>query len=190
MYVDGGEAWPVTKHEGGSSAFSIAPDGKSLLFLAQDPISAEDKRRQRERDDAEVVDQAFRWTHIWVADVESGKEKRVTQGNFVVSEPQWAPDSRTIAFVTRPTTKVDDAAWADVWVTDVDGKSRKFFDNAGPDTSPRWSPEGRTLAIASKPQSGNTQWYDKLYLFPAAGGTPKVLLQNFDLDFAAPLWST
>ena len=74
-------------------------------------------------------------------------------------------------------------------MTDLDGKARKFFENAGPDTSPRWSPDGRTLAVASKPQSGNTQWYDKLHLFPAAGGAPKVLLQNFDLDFGAPIWS-
>jgi dipeptidyl aminopeptidase/acylaminoacyl peptidase len=189
MYTDGGEAWPLTKHDGGVSSFSLSPDGKSILFLAQDPLSADDRRRQRERDDAVVVDETFRWTHIWVADVETGKTKRVTQGQFVVSDPQWAPDAKSIAYVSRPNTKIDDGAWSDVWVTDLDGKTRKFFENAGPDTSPRWSPDGRTLAIASKPQSGNTQWYDKLYLFPAAGGAPRVLLQTFDLDFTGPIWS-
>jgi dipeptidyl aminopeptidase/acylaminoacyl peptidase len=189
MYTDGGEAWQLTKHEGGVSNFEIAPDGRSILFLSQDPLTADDRRRQRERDDAVVVDETFRWTHLWVADVETGKTRRITQGKFVVSDPQWAPDSKTIAFVSRPNTKVDDSAWSDVWVTDLDGKSRKFFENAGPDTSPRWSPDGRYLAVASKPQSGNTQWHDKLYLFPAAGGAPRVLLQNFDLDFGAPIWS-
>jgi dipeptidyl aminopeptidase/acylaminoacyl peptidase len=189
MYVDGGEAWQATKHEGGVQSYSFSPDGKSILFLAQDPLSADDRRRQRERDDAVVVDQTFRWTHIWVSDIESGKARRVTQGNYVASDPQWSPDSKQIAFVSRPNTKVDDAAWSDVWITDLDGKARKFFDNAGPDTSPRWSPDGRTLAVASKPQAGNTQWYDKLHLFPVAGGPPKVLLRDFDLDFAAPIWA-
>ena len=99
------------------------------------------------------------------------------------------PDSKTIAFVTRPNTKVDDAALADVWLTDLDGKTRQYFVNPGPDTSPRWSPDGRYLAVASKPQPGNTQWYDKLMLFPVAGGAPRVLLQNFDLDFGSPIWS-
>ena len=108
MYTDGGEAWPLTKHDGGVSSFSISPDGKSILFLAQDPLTADDRRRQRERDDAVVVDETFRWTHLWVADVETGKAKRVTQGQFVVSDPQWAPDSKTIAFVSRPNTKIDD----------------------------------------------------------------------------------
>jgi dipeptidyl aminopeptidase/acylaminoacyl peptidase len=189
MYTDGGEAWALTKHEGGVSGFSISPDGKSILFLAQDPLTADDRRRQRERDDAVIVDETFRFTHLWIADAETGRTKRLTQGKFVVSEPQWAPDSRTIAFVSRPNTKIDDAAIADVWVTDVEGKARKFFENPGPDSNPRWSPDGRYLAVASKPQPGNTQWYDKLHLFPAAGGAPRVLLQNFDLDFGAPIWS-
>jgi dipeptidyl aminopeptidase/acylaminoacyl peptidase len=189
MYTDGGEAWAATKHEGGVSSFSISPDGKKLLFLAQEPLTPEDRRRRRERDDAVVVDETFRWTHVWFLDIESGKEKRISEGKFVASDPQWSPDSQSIAFVTRPTTKVDDSAWADVWLTDLEGRARKFYDNAGPDTSPRWSPDGRTLAIASKRQAGNTQWYDKLHLFPVAGGAPKVLLQNFDLDLGTPTWS-
>jgi dipeptidyl aminopeptidase/acylaminoacyl peptidase len=189
MYTDGGEAWPLTKHEGGVSSFSIAPDGKSILFLAQDPLSADDRRRQRDRDDAVVVDESFRWTHLWVADAGTGKARRITQGKFVVSDPQWSPDSTSIAYVARPNTKVDDASSSDVWVTDLDGKSRKLFENPGPDTTPRWSPDGRTIAVASKPQPGNSQWYDKLYLFPAAGGAPKVLLKDFDLSFGNPIWA-
>ena len=61
MYTDGGEAWAATKHEGGVSTFSISPDGKKLLFLAQDALTSEDRRRRRERDDAVVVDETFRW---------------------------------------------------------------------------------------------------------------------------------
>ena len=189
MYTDGGEAWQATRHDGGVSSFAISPDGKTILFTAQDPLTTDDRRRRRERDDAVVVDETFRWTHLWSFDVESGKAARLTQGDFVVTDPQWAPDSKTIAYVARPTTKVDDGHWADVWVTSLGGTPRKFYDNAGPDTSPRWSPDGRTLAIASKKQSGNTQWYDKLHLFPAAGGAPKVLLGDFDLDFGTPIWS-
>lgn len=189
MHTDGGEAWPATRHEGGVSGFAISPDGRRLLFTARDPLTEEDRRRQRERDDAEVVDETFRWTHLWVFDIASGEERRLTEGAFTVSDPQWSPDSSTIAYVTRPTTKVDDSSWSDVWVTDLEGTARKFHENAGPDTSPRWSPDGQTLAIASKPQPGNTQWYSKLHLFPASGGEPRVLLEDFDLDFGTPIWS-
>ncbi|NQW03774.1 MAG: S9 family peptidase [Acidobacteria bacterium] len=189
MYTDGGEAWPSTKHDGGVSGFEISPDGSTLLLTARDPLSADERRRRKDRDDAEVVDEVFRWTHLWLLDVASGEEKRLTDGALVVSDPQWSPDGKTIAYVTRPTTKIDDSAWSDVWVTDLDGNARKFFENPGPDSAPRWSPDGSTLAVVSKPQSGNTQWYSKLHLFPAAGGAPKVLLNDFDLDFGQPIWA-
>jgi dipeptidyl aminopeptidase/acylaminoacyl peptidase len=189
MYTDGGEAWQATKHEGGVDSFSISPSGTLLLITAQDPLTAADRRRQRDRDDAEVVDQTFRWSHLWTVDVESGKSARLTSGEFVVSDPQWSPDSKTVAYVTRPTTKVDDAAWSDVWVTDLTGKMRKFFENRGPDASPRWSPDGKTLAIVSHDKPGNTQWYSKLHLFPAEGGTPKILLKDFDLNVGTPMWA-
>ena len=189
MYVDGGEAWQATEHEGGISQFSIAPDGEKFLFTARDPLSEEQERRQEIGDDAEVVDESFRMTHLWLSDIESGDELRLTDGDFTVSDPQWSPDSSKIALVSRPNTKLDDSAWSDVWVFDLEGDGELFFENAGPDTSPRWSPDGNTLAMASKAQPGNTQWYSKLHLFPADGGEPIVMLEDFDLGFGAPMWS-
>ena len=128
-------------------------------------------------------------THLWFFDIDSGESKRLTSGDFTISDPQWAPDSSKIAYVTRPTPKVDDSSWSDVWVVDLEGNAELFFENAGPDTSPRWSPDGNTLAMASKPQPGNTQWYSKLHLFPADGGEPIIMLDDFDLAFGQPMWA-
>jgi len=189
MYVDGGEAWQVTEHAGGVSQFSIAPDGEKILFTARDPLSEEQARRKQIHDDAEVVDKNFQMMHLWLFNTDSGESQRLTGGDFTVSDPQWSPDSSKIAYVTRPTPKVDDSSWSDVWVVDLEGNAELFFENAGPDTSPRWSPDGNTLAMASKPQPGNTQWYSKLHLFPADGGEPIIMLDDFDLAFGQPIWA-
>lgn len=188
--MDGGEAWPVTAHAESVQSFEISPDGKLILFMAQDSLSKEEQDKRKDKDDAEVLDEKFRMAHLWVHDIASGKETRLTEGGFTVSDARWAPDSRRIVYVTRPTPKVDDGWNSDVWVIAADAKTpRKLHENAGSDLNPRWSPDGRTIAFASQPHSGTSTWHFKLCLIPAEGGAARVLLQDFDRDFEAPIWA-
>ena len=191
MYTDGGEAWQLTEHEEGVRSFAIAPDGTTLLFTAGDPETDEQKRRKKQHDAAIVVDTEFQWPHLWVYDLDSGETTRLSEGDFTVSDPRWSPSSDRIAFVTRPTTLLDDGWNSDIRVVDVaSGDSRVLFENPGPDSSPRWSPDGATIAFTAHPQTGTTVWHNKLYLMPADGsGEPEILLEDFDLNAGAPIWA-
>jgi len=190
MYLDGGEAWPLTDHEEGVSSFRISPDGSKIAFTAPDPLSEEERKKKKEKDDAEVVDEKFRMNHLWIHDLAEGKSTRLTEGEFTVSDFRFSPDSQKIAYVARPNPKVDESWKADIWVVDIVEKAPvKLYENPGRDVQPRWSPDGGTIAFASNPHAGTNTWYSKLCLAPAGGGEPRVLLEDFDLDFSAPLWS-
>jgi len=190
MYVDGGEAWQVTKHKEGIESYEISPDTNRILFTAQDPLSEEEEKRRKEKDDTEVVDQKFRMRHLWVYDIGKNEEARLTQGNFTVSDAHWSPDSKQIVYVTRPNPKVDEAWNSDIWVLDLETKApKKLYDNPGSDSSPRWSSDGKTIAFASELHPSTTTWHKKLYLVPSAGGKAQILLKGFDLDFGDPVWS-
>lgn len=191
IYADGGEAWQVTEHAEGIVSYEISPDGKKILFTALDSLSKEEKQKRKDKDDAEVVDEKFRMAHLWVYDTDKKEEARLTEGPFTVSDAHWSPDSRRIAYVCRPTPKVDDNWKSDIWVLNLDTKnSHKLFENAGSDQTPRWSPGGKTIAFASNPHTGTNTWYNKLYLLPAEGGAePRVLLKDFDRNFGTPVWS-
>jgi len=191
IFADGGEAWQVTDHAESIQSFEISPDGKKILFTALDSLTKEEKQKRKDKDDAEVVDEKFRMSHLWVFDIDKKEESRLTEGLFTVSDPQWSPDSRRAVYVSRPTPKVDDRWKSDVWVLDLGAKTpRKLFENPGSDQSPRWSPDGKIIAYASQPHTGTTTWYNKLYLVPAEGGAePRVLLKDFDRDFGTPVWS-
>src|SRR5712664_4063670 len=107
MMADGGEAWPVTTHKGGVTGFKFSPDGKQLLLSAADQPTKEEEDRKKVKDDTMVIDHDIRMTHLWLWNVEKKEEKRLTEGNFTVSDPQWSPDGGHISYTTRPTPKAD-----------------------------------------------------------------------------------
>jgi dipeptidyl aminopeptidase/acylaminoacyl peptidase len=190
MYVDGGEAWQVTQHKEGIQSYEISPDSNHILFTARDPLSEEEEKRKKEKDDAEVVDEKFRMNHLWVYDLDEKESSQLTKGEFTVSDAHWSPDSRKIAYVTRPNTKVDEDWNSDIWIVDVETKNyEKLYENPGRDASPRWSPDGKTIAFSSESHASSNTWYSKLYLVAAGGGKPKILLKDFDLNFGTPIWS-
>src|SRR5712692_444014 len=108
MMADGGEAWAVTTHKGGVSGFRFSPDGKQLLLSATDQPSKDEEERKKVKDDTMVIDADIRMTHLWLWNIDKKEEKRLTEGNFTVSDPQWSPDGARITFTARPTPRADD----------------------------------------------------------------------------------
>jgi len=190
MYLDGGGAWQVTEHKESISSFRISPDGATILFTSLDPLSKEQKEKQKKKDDEEIVDEKFRMSHLWIYDIKNNKESRLTKGDFTVSNARWSPDSKHTVYEIRPNTKTDESWNSDIWVAELESKkANKLYKNPGSDSNPRWSPDGKTIAFASEPHAGTNTWYKKLYLIPYKGGKPTILLKDFDLDFTSPLWS-
>ena len=202
LYADGGEAWQVTEHDEAVRAFSFAPDGSALLLLAQDGLPEEEEERRKEHGDAEVVDGSHRMTHLWLHDIRAltrpspgdtatGPTRRLTEGEFTVANPDWSPDSRQVAFETRPNPTANDGWRSDVQVVDVaTGEVRPLHENGGSDTAPRWSPDGRTIAFASNATPTSNTLHSKLYLAAPDGDRPtRVLLEDFDRNFSVPIWS-
>jgi dipeptidyl aminopeptidase/acylaminoacyl peptidase len=93
MPADGGEAWAVPSHKGGITAFRFSPDGKQLLLVATDQPSKDEEERKKVKDDTIVIDRDLKMAHLWLFNIEKKEEKRITEGDFTVSDPQWSPDS-------------------------------------------------------------------------------------------------
>src|SRR5258707_8855711 len=127
MNGDVGEAWAVTSHKGGVSGFHFSPDGKHLVLTAVDQPAKDEEDRKKVKDDTMVIDHDIKMTHLWLFDLAKKDEKRLTEGNFTVSDPQWSPDGTRITYTTRPTPKADDGALSDVWLVRVaNGEKRKL----------------------------------------------------------------
>jgi len=190
MMADGGEAWAVTTHKGGVSGFRFSPDGKQLLLGATDQPSKDEEDRKKVKDDTMVIDTDIRMTHLWLWNIDKKEEKRVTEGNFTISDPQWSPDGTRISYTTRPTPKADDGSLSDVWVLTVaSGEKKRLVGSPGSSDTARWSRDGQWIACTGSPDASSGVTTTYLYLVPAAGGTPKQLTAKFDLNVGTPVWA-
>jgi dipeptidyl aminopeptidase/acylaminoacyl peptidase len=188
MYADGGEPWQVTKHKSGVRAFAFSPDGKTLLLTATAPVSEEEEKRTKEKDDAVVVDHDFKMAQLWTWNIATGEEKQVTKGDFTVSDARWSPDGSHITFTTNPTPRLDDIALQTVRILDMaSGTTRTLVESADPTHTARWSPDGKWIAYLSSP--GLLIYKENLFVVEANGGAPKKLSGSFDLNASEPIWS-
>jgi len=74
---------------------------------------------------------------------------QVTASEKAVSDPQWSPDGRRLAFVR------DD----EIWIVDADGsRLTRVVARPGGGTSPRWSPDGHRLAFLSRRRGWSQVW--------------------------------
>jgi dipeptidyl aminopeptidase/acylaminoacyl peptidase len=117
----GGEPEKLTDSKSGVQSFQWSPDGNRIAYVApQEPTPAEEKK-QKDKDDAQVIDKNLKLARIWVIDVTTKKASELVKGDYNATDPQWSPDGRLLAFVTNPTPKADDGSLSDIWVIDVTG---------------------------------------------------------------------
>jgi dipeptidyl aminopeptidase/acylaminoacyl peptidase len=157
--VAGGEAERVTDEEAGVAQFRWSPDGKQLAYVVRDTPQdkAERDKRKKDKFDAIVVDSGFIYSHLWTIKLDTKEKKRVTEGSFSVTDPQWSPDGRWVAYTMSKGgaqessfTDISDERNTDLYVAPATGGAvRQLTANPGPDYAPRFSPDGKWLAYLS-----------------------------------------
>ncbi len=188
MYADGGEPWQVTKHKSGARGFQISPDGKTLLLTATVPLSEEEEKRTKQKDDAVAVDRDFKMGQLWTWNIATNEEKQIIKGDFTVSDAHWSPDGARVTFTTNPTPRLDDLSLQTAWVLDVaSGKQQKLVETPDPTQMARWSPDGKWIAYLSS--AGLVVYKMNLFVADANGGSPRKLSGSFELNAGEPVWS-
>ncbi len=163
LSMNGGEAEQLTTNPTAIQFFLWSPDGNKIAYLAQEPPTPEQDRKQREKEDASVVDRDFHFTHLWLLEIATKKITQLTRGPFQINSFSWSPDGKEIVFSHQPTPKVQDLYHADISLVTVDGTVVKMLiQRPGFDINPQFSPDGKKIAFVS--QAEDTTWYGNSYL--------------------------
>ena len=139
---------PITARSSEAGHPAVSPDGRWLAYVsARDGVGK-----------------------LFLRDLSSGRERRLTTGSNVDLHPAWSPDSRSIAFTSGTNDNhdvflirdVSDAESAPIAIT------RWNFD----DLRPTFSPDGSSLAFYSSfdPRGEDKEW--SILVVPADGSGP------------------
>ncbi len=86
---------------------------------------------------------------LFTMSLRGGSPTQLTASEKPISDPQWSPDGRRLAFVR------DD----EVWVVEADGsRLTAVAGKPAGGRSPRWSPDGHRLAFLSRRRGWNQVW--------------------------------
>jgi dipeptidyl aminopeptidase/acylaminoacyl peptidase len=173
--VDGTADVQLTFGERGESSPRWSPDGKSIAFLA--------------RRDSDTSNQ------IYLLDNLGGEARRVTTHQTSAAGLQWAPDGKSIYFIApdpptaeeRERQRVQDDVYAfeenfkqrHLWVTDLDGKTRKVTDGEFSVTAFDLSSDGSKVVMSRAPSpllEHSPQ--GEVWVMDADGGNARQLTDN------------
>ncbi|HLJ58210.1 MAG TPA: S9 family peptidase [bacterium] len=137
---DGGEALLLVRREAqGIERFAWSPDGSRIAFTAPDEPTDEDRRRTRERDDADVYGERWRCARLYVLDLARGAVVRWDTEERHVVDLAWAPDGRAIAVLAAPTPEGEVRHRMELLIASADGTPLKRVGSVGGAQALTWS---------------------------------------------------
>lgn len=124
------------------------PDGLTIEAIVAIEPPREFRLHPRDRVIAYTADVAGA-RQLMTMSLRGDPPTQLTASEKPVSDPQWSPDGRRLAFVR-------DKA---IWVVEADGaRLTKATGHPAGDTDPRWSPDGRRLAFLSRRRGWSQVW--------------------------------
>ena len=104
----GGDAYAITTGKRGIASFAWSPDGKQIAFLASDEPSDAEQKKEKDKDDAVVIDKEDKHSRVWILDVATKKARAITGTQWEVREAEWAPNGNRLIVSATDHPESDD----------------------------------------------------------------------------------
>ena len=103
LHMAGGEAEQITKSKSGIEQYGWSPDSKRIAFIQRDPDTEQEEKDKKEKRDWTLID-SWKYAHLYTLRVEKDNQgewpvKRLTRGDFHVTNFDWSPDGRRLALI-------------------------------------------------------------------------------------------
>jgi dipeptidyl aminopeptidase/acylaminoacyl peptidase len=186
----GGEASQLTSHAPSVETFDWSPDGKQLAIVAEPPLTEDESRRRRDKDDSYLMGEQWRNTRLWIMNLgNDDAPKPLTDGSRHVESAVWSPDGRFIAIVVAPNAEADGSEDARAQIVEVASKQVRDIPGSDRAGSLKWSPDGKRLAFV-RAFDGRGISREDLHVWDAASKAgAKNVSAALDRDVEALSWT-
>ena len=156
MPANGGEAMKLTSAKNAVETLRWSPDGKHIAFLAPDPRTDAEEKKQRDQDDARVIDGERKPVRAWTVDVASKAVRPVTSAPWMLRDIEWMPDGTRLVAIATDRPEVERHTERLFSVSLDTGKLQEILAPKGPFQRAQVAPGGGAVGFVSSPGDGPT----------------------------------
>jgi dipeptidyl aminopeptidase/acylaminoacyl peptidase len=169
MRAGGGEAQSLSKGKRSINAFAWSPDSQQIAFLAPDVKTETKEKKEKEKDDARIVDKEDNHARLWLLNVATQEAQAITDEKWEVSEIAWLPKGNSLVAVATDHPESDQESNRILAINIPGGAMTEIVAPRGPFGDLKISPDGTTASFVGSREDG-PQPHDLMLLELTAGG--------------------
>ena len=172
LRMTGGEGVPLTSGKAGVKSFAWSPDGKSIAYLAPEPKTEAEEQKEKDKDDARVVDKDDKQPRLRILDLATKNARALTPESWKIESAEWMPDGQSLV-VEASSKPASDQFKNGIYRVWLRGGMDELRAPHGPLEEVKVSPDGKLISFAAARDDG-PEPHD-LWLLNAEGGVPRNL---------------
>ncbi|MCH2464990.1 MAG: S9 family peptidase, partial [Gemmatimonadetes bacterium] len=192
----GGEAVQLSEHETSIGSYAWSEDGSTIFFVATEPRTEEEEKAREAGYDAIFVDegpngqQDGNWNNLWLIEVESGEEERLTDSDHRIGSFSVAPNADRIVFTSRSENRRNQQNLTEIRLLEIEtGAIRQLTDNNAPEGRLSWAPDGRLFAYTARTDGEWELLLDKIWVMDHETGVQRIVSGAFDGNVGNFVWT-
>ena len=192
----GGEAVQLSEHETSIGSYAWSEDGSKIFFVATEPRTEEEEKAREAGYDAIFVDegpngqQDGNWNNLWLIEVESGEEERLTDSDHRIGSFSVAPNADRIVFTSRSENRRNQQNLTEIRLLEIEtGAIRQLTDNNAPEGRLSWAPDGRLFAYTARTDGEWELLLDKIWVMDHETGVQRIVSGAFDGNVGNFVWT-
>jgi dipeptidyl aminopeptidase/acylaminoacyl peptidase len=154
MRADGGEGVALTKGKNGVHGFEWSPDGKRIAYIAPDAKSEAEEKKEKDKDDAHVVDKEDKRGRLWIVNVETAETRALTKPSWDVGQIAWLHNGTQLVMEATEHPESDQFTQKIYGVLAVSGETKLLLAPRGPFGEIKISAGGNTISFVGSREDG------------------------------------